>query len=41
MSESIPFLSPRLVGERFVGHAIPLELLKDLAVVEEMIIEVA
>jgi hypothetical protein len=41
MSESIPFLSPRLVGERFAGHAIPLELLKDLAVLEEMIIEVA
>jgi hypothetical protein len=36
-----PFLSPRLIGERFEGHAIPLEILKDLAVLEEMIIEVA
>lgn len=35
------FLSPRLVGERFAGHAIPLELLKDLAVLEEMVVEVA
>lgn len=35
------FLSPRLVGERFEEHAIPLEMLKDLAVLEEMIVEVA
>ncbi len=28
-------------GERFDEHAIPLELLKDLAVLEEMVIEVA
>ena len=35
------FLEPRLVGPRFEGHAIPLEFLKDLAVLEEMIIEVA
>ena len=41
MSNPIPFLSPRLVGERFNGHAIPLEVLKDLAVLEEMISEVA
>lgn len=41
MSEPLPFLSPRLVGERFAGHAIPLELLKDISVLEEMIIEVA
>ncbi|MCK4343185.1 MAG: hypothetical protein KAY37_15840 [Phycisphaerae bacterium] len=35
------FLQPRLIGERFEGHAIPLEFLKDLAVLEEMIVEVA
>jgi hypothetical protein len=35
------FLTPRLIGERFEGHSIPLELFKDLAVLEEMIIEVA
>lgn len=41
MSAPIRFLSPRLVGKRFNGHAIPLEVLKDLAVLEEMVIEVA
>ena len=35
------FLRLRLVGTRFDDHAIPLELLKDLAVLEEMVIEVA
>ncbi|MFW5653899.1 MAG: hypothetical protein ACOC0P_07610 [Planctomycetota bacterium] len=35
------FLKPRLTGERFRGHSIPLEFLKDLAVIEEMVIEVA
>ena len=35
------FLRPRLIGERFEGHAIPLEFLKDLAVLEELIVEVA
>lgn len=34
-----PFLCPRLTGARFEGHAIPLEFLKDLAVLEEMIVE--
>lgn len=38
---STVFLKPRLVGDRFEGHAIPLEFLKDLAVLEEMIVEVA
>ncbi len=38
---SIEFLSPRLCGTRFEGAAIPLEILKDLAVIEEMVIEVA
>jgi hypothetical protein len=37
----VEFLKPRLIGERFNGHAIPLEVLKDLAVLEEMIVEVA
>ncbi|WP_295577723.1 hypothetical protein [uncultured Lamprocystis sp.] len=41
MIDPIPFLSPRMEGERFDAHAIPLELLKDLAVLEEMVIEVA
>ena len=38
---NIEFLSPRLVGERFSGHAIPLEVLRDLAVLEEMVVETA
>lgn len=35
------FLKPRLTGARFSGHAIPLEFLQDLSVLEEMIVEVA
>lgn len=35
------YLRPRLVGERFARHSIPLEFLKDLAVIEEMVVEVA
>ena len=38
---TVEFLSPRLCGKRFEGAAIPLEILKDLAVIEEMVIEVA
>lgn len=41
MRQIIPFLTPRMVGPRFAEHAIPLELLKDLSVLEEMITEVA
>jgi hypothetical protein len=41
MTQLIPFLSPRMVGVRFAGHAIPLELLRDLATLEEMVIEVS
>ncbi|MEI6757556.1 MAG: hypothetical protein FDX18_04235 [Chlorobium sp.] len=41
MDGPIDFIQPRLVGERFAGHAIPLEILKDLAVLEELIIETA
>jgi len=36
-----PFLSPRLIGARFDHHAIPLDVLKDLAALEELIVEVA
>lgn len=35
------FLRPRLTGVRFDNHAVPLEFLKDLAVLEEMLVEVA
>jgi hypothetical protein len=35
------FLLPRLIGKRFEDRALPLEFLKDLAVLEEMIVEVA
>ena len=41
MTQRIPFWSPHMMGARFDGHAIPLEMLKDLSVLEEMIIEVA
>lgn len=37
----VEFLRPRLCGARFEGGVIPLEVLKDLAVFEEMLIEVA
>ncbi len=35
------FLKPRLLGRRFAEHTIPLELLKDFAALEEMLVEVA
>lgn len=35
------FLKPKLIGERFQGHSVPLELLKDFSALEEMLIEVA
>ncbi|KJS32927.1 MAG: hypothetical protein VR64_05250 [Desulfatitalea sp. BRH_c12] len=41
MIQPIPFMAPRMVGVRFDEHAIPLGMLKDLAGLEEMIIEVA
>ncbi|RUR56354.1 hypothetical protein [Vreelandella populi] len=41
MSEQFSFLKPRMAGRRFDDHAIPLEMLKDLSVLEEMIVEVA
>jgi hypothetical protein len=37
----VEFLRPHLRGNRFEGAAVPLEVLKDLAVIEEMVIEVA
>lgn len=37
----LEFLKPRLIGSRFEGPAIPLELLKDFAALEEMVKEVA
>lgn len=36
-----PLIEPRLVGKRFDDHTIPLELLKDLAVLEEFVVAVA
>ncbi|WP_144778792.1 hypothetical protein [Marinobacter maritimus] len=39
--ERVSFLKPRMAGKRFDDHAIPLEMLKELAVLEEMIVEVA
>jgi len=35
------FLSPSLVGKRFDGHTVPLEMLKDFSALEEMVVEVA
>jgi hypothetical protein len=35
------FLEPRLNGERFEGHTVPLELLKDFSALQEMLVEVA
>ena len=39
--KQMKYLTPRLVGGRFNNHSLPLEILKDLAVLEEMIVEVA
>ena len=38
---SIPFLKPKLDGARFAGHTVPLDVLKDWAALEDMIVEVA
>ena len=35
------FWKPKLVGDRFSGHAVPLEILKDFAALQEMLVEVA
>jgi len=34
-------LRPKLVGERFQGHAVPLEVLTDFAALQEMLVETA
>ncbi len=36
-----PFMRLRLVGKRYDDHSIPLEFLRDVAVLEEMVVEVA
>ncbi|WP_456015767.1 hypothetical protein [Pseudomonas fluorescens] len=36
-----PLIEPRFVGRRFEDHTIPLELLRDLAVLEEFVVAVA
>ena len=36
-----PFIRLRLVGARYDDHSVPLEFLKDFAVLEEMVVEVA
>lgn len=35
------FVKPKLEGQRFVEHSIPLELLKDFAALEEMLVAIA
>ena len=35
------FLAPKLEGKRFEDHAIPVELLEDFAVLQELIFEIA
>lgn len=35
------FLRPKLIGERFTGHAVPLEILRDFAALQEMLVETA
>jgi len=35
------FISPKLEGQRFVEHSVPLDLLKDFAALQEMLVEVA
>lgn len=37
----IPFMRLRLVGNRFGSHSVPLDLLRDFAALEQMVMEVA
>ena len=37
MTQNKEFLAPRFVGARFADHSIPLDVLQDLAVLEEML----
>jgi len=41
MNTAVQFLTPRLVGKRFEDHAIPFEVLKNMAVLEDLVIEAA
>ncbi|GAB3560411.1 hypothetical protein [Spirosoma fluminis] len=41
MEQSKDFLSPKLEGERFEDHALPLNILEDFSALEELIVEVA
>jgi hypothetical protein len=41
MKKRKDYLKPRLTGERFEGHSIPLEVLKDWAAFEDLIVETA
>ncbi|QDU36306.1 hypothetical protein Mal4_05910 [Maioricimonas rarisocia] len=41
MVHSTAFLRPRLTGARFEDHAIPLEFLRDIAVLKELVFEVS
>ena len=38
---TVPFMRPKFTGSRFENHTIPLELLGELTVFEEMLVEVA
>ena len=41
MSNQIDFLTPRFVGARFEKHSLPLEILRDLSVFQELVTETA
>lgn len=41
MGQSTEFLSPRMIGLRFENHSIPLEWLKDLSGLEQLILDLA
>lgn len=41
MKKRADYLKPKLTGERFDGHSIPLEVLKDWAAFEDLIVETA
>lgn len=41
MMESHPFLNPKLSGKRFEDHSIPVELLEDFKIYQELLLKVA
>jgi hypothetical protein len=41
MNEEYTFLKPRFDGKRFTDHSLPLDVLKDLAVFNDLIAETA